>query len=81
MDDLQIYRKENIEIRITRSKCISAATCVVYAPSTFDLDDEGIAIVKNGEWDKLEKVIAAAKSCPVYAIEVYIDGKKVYPQN
>lgn len=79
MDDLQIYKHDNIEIRITRSKCISAATCVVYAPATFDLDEEGIAIVKNGEWDKFEKVVAAAKSCPTYAIEVYLDGKKVYP--
>lgn len=79
MDNTQIIKKDNIEIRIIRSKCISAATCVVYAPSTFDLDKDNIAIIKNGQWDRLEKIIAAAKSCPVVAIEVYQDGKKIYP--
>ena len=79
MADTQIIKKDNIEIRIIRSKCISAATCVVYAPNTFDLDKESIAIIKNGQWDRLEKIIAAAQSCPVMAIEIYKDGKQVYP--
>ncbi len=79
-DNVSIAKQDNIEIRIARATCISAATCVVYAPSTFDLDEDNIAIIKNGEWDKLEKIIAAAQSCPVLAIEVYIDGEKVYPK-
>lgn len=78
-NNVQIVKKEDIEIRILREKCISAATCIVYAPSTFDLDKENIAIVKSGEWDRLEKIIAAAQSCPVIAIEVYVKGKKIYP--
>ena len=79
MSDIQIIKKDNIEIKIIRSKCISAATCVVYAPNTFDLDKESIAIIKNGEWDRLEKIIAAAQSCPVMAIQIYKDGKQIYP--
>ncbi len=79
MAQTQIVKKSDIEIRILRDVCIGAATCVVYAPSTFDLDETGIAVVKRGEWDKLEKIIAAAQSCPVVAIEVYKKGKKVYP--
>lgn len=78
MSDIQIIKKNNIEIKIIRSKCISAATCVVYAPNTFDLDKEGIAIIKNGKWDRLEKIIAAAQSCPAIAIEIYKDGKQVH---
>lgn len=80
MNDIQIIKKGDLEIRITRSKCISAATCVVYAPNTFDLDEDNIAIVKAGEWDKLEKVVAAAQSCPAIAIEIYQKGKQVYPK-
>lgn len=72
-------KKDDVEIRILRDACIGAATCVVYAPSTFDIDDENIAIVKKGEWDRLEKIIAAAQSCPVVAIEVFVKGKKVFP--
>lgn len=78
--DIQIVKSGDVEIRIIRGKCISAATCVVYAPSTFDLDKTNIAIVKNGQWDKLEKIIAAAQSCPVVAIEVYQKGKKLFPK-
>lgn len=78
--DVQVINQGDIEIRITRPKCISAATCVVYAPNTFDLDKSNIAIIKNGDWDKLEKIVAAAQSCPVSAIEVYQSGKKLFPK-
>lgn len=76
----QIVKRGDIEIRIIREKCIGAATCVVYAPGTFDLDEQNIAIIKEGSWDRLEKIIAAAQSCPVIAIEVFEKGKKVYPK-
>lgn len=78
-ENIQTVKRGSIEIRILREKCISAATCVVYSPSTFDLDDKDIAIVKEENWDELEKIIGAAQSCPVVAIEVYQDGKKLYP--
>jgi len=80
MNDIQTLKNGDIEIRITRPKCISAATCVVYAPSTFDLDKTNIAIIKSGDWDKLEKIVAAAQSCPVAAIEVFQGGKKLFPK-
>lgn len=78
--DTQIIKKGDLEIRIHRPTCISAATCVVYAPNTFDLDSEYLAIIKEGEWDRFEKIIAAAQSCPVLAIEIYDKGKKIFPK-
>lgn len=78
--DVEIVKRGDIEIRIIRPTCISAATCVVYAENTFDLDSDNIAIVKEGEWDRLEKIIAAAQSCPVVAIEVFVKGEKVFPK-
>jgi ferredoxin len=78
-DIVDAQKKDDLEIRVIRNKCIGAATCVVYAPSTFDLDGENIAIIKKGEWDRLEKIVAAAQSCPVVAIEVFQKGKKIYP--
>ena len=80
MNNIQIVKKGDIEVRIVRDKCIGAATCIVYAPSTFDLDKENIAIIKKGEWDRFEKVVAAAQSCPTLAIEVYQKGKKIFPK-
>lgn len=79
-NDVQIVKKGDLEIKIFRKKCIGAATCVVYSPGTFDLDKSNIAIIKNGDWDKLEKIVAAAQSCPVAAIEVYQAGKKLFPK-
>ena len=78
-NNTQIVEKDGIEIHILRETCIGAATCVVYAPSTFELDDSNITINNAGDWDKLEKVVAAAVSCPVIAIEVYKDGQKQTP--
>ncbi len=78
--EVQIVRKGDIEIRIIRALCIGAATCVVYAPTTFDLDEENIAVIKEGDWDSLERIIAAAQSCPVVAIEIYEKDVKIYPK-
>lgn len=80
-DNIQTITRGDLEVRVIRQQCIGAATCVVYAPNTFDLDDDNVAIIKEGEWDKLEKVIAAAQSCPALAIEVYQNGQKIYPAN
>ena len=79
--NIKTYNQDDIEIKVIRNKCIGAATCIVYAEDTFDLDQENIAIVKDKKWDRLEKIIAAAQSCPVVAIEVYQKGVKVYPKD
>ena len=76
---VQTVTRGDLEVRIIREQCIGAATCVVYAPATFDLDEANIAVIKSGDWDSLEKIISAAQSCPVLAIEVYQGGTKVYP--
>ncbi len=69
-----------MKVKIIRDKCISAATCVAIAPDTFELDDEGIAILKNLDGDDEQTIIDAAKSCPTQAIEVYDDeGKQLVP--
>lgn len=78
--NITTLKKGDIEIKVIRDKCIGAATCVVYAPSTFDLDEDNIAIIKSEGWDRLEKIVAAAQSCPVLAIEVFVKGTKVYPK-
>ena len=55
-------------IEIDRSLCNGMASCVKVAPDTFDLDDDGIAIV-SGEAD--EGAIEAAECCPLAAIAVF----------
>jgi ferredoxin len=68
-------------IKIVNNLCISAATCVVRAPDTFDLDDDGIAYVKEGTWDDAVAVIEAAKSCPTDAVIIEDEnGKQIWPE-
>ena len=55
-------------IEIDRSLCSGMASCVKIAPETFDLDDEGIAILSG---DAGEGAIEAAECCPFAAIAVF----------
>lgn len=69
------------KVKIDRTQCIGAASCVAVAPNTFDLDSEGKAVVKKKDGtstsdfvnysdinDDETNVMHAAKSCPVNAI-------------
>ena len=71
-----------VKIKVINEKCISAATCVIRAPNTFDLGEYGIAFVKEGTWDDAVIVIDGAKSCPTTAIIVEdLEGNQLYPPN
>lgn len=69
------------KVKVDRSACIGAASCVAVAPNTFDLDGEGKAVIKKKDGtstsdfvsysdinDDETNVMHAAKSCPVNAI-------------
>ena len=69
-------------IKYSRDACIGAATCVSAAPDNYSLDKENKAVIKKtGISDKeLKRNIAATKSCPTSAIEIYDQkGKKIAP--
>lgn len=76
-------KKKIHKIYVDRKACIGVATCVVIAPEAFDLDDEGIAIIKEGA-EKLDdnKLLMAAQSCPVLAIHLFDEeGNRIFPKN
>ena len=67
-------------VKVDRMLCIGTADCVKIAPNTFELDDEAKSVVKKQNGDSDEKILEAAKVCPVLAIIVEDeDGKQVYP--
>jgi ferredoxin len=70
-----------VRIKVINDLCISAATCIIHAPETFDLDEDDIAYVKEGTWDDAQTIIKAAKSCPTTAIIVEdMGGNQLYPE-
>ncbi|OGZ42378.1 MAG: hypothetical protein A3C80_00650 [Candidatus Ryanbacteria bacterium RIFCSPHIGHO2_02_FULL_45_43] len=67
-------------IVVDRDKCISAATCLAFAPNVFALDEEMKAFVTNPKGDDDETILAAAKSCPELAIFLYDEeGNQIFP--
>ncbi len=58
------------EIRIDRLRCIGSGNCGFWAPATFDLDEDGVAVVVNPDGDDDQRILNAARGCPTRAIEV-----------
>ncbi|HEX9682601.1 MAG TPA: ferredoxin [Acidimicrobiales bacterium] len=61
-------------IHIDRDACMGSGNCSFWAPSTFDLDDEGKAIVVNPSGDPDDKIAGAVEGCPTTAITIVDHG-------
>ena len=69
------------QVKVIRSLCIGAASCVAVSPNIFQLDNEKKAVIQEGN-DTSENILLAAQACPTKAI-VIIDtetGKQVWPE-
>ena len=74
-------KDSKVKIKVINELCISAGTCIIHAPDTFDLDEDGIAYVKEGTWDEAQAIIIAAASCPTTAIIIQdLEGNQLYPE-
>ena len=58
------------KIKVIRSLCIGAASCVAVSPAIFQLDGENKAITLQGD-DTPENILMAAQSCPTKAIVIF----------
>jgi ferredoxin len=69
------------QVKVVKSLCIGAASCVAVSPGVFQLDNQNKAVVPDGATDVPENILMAAQSCPTKAI-VIIDtetGQQVWP--
>lgn len=69
------------KVHVDREGCISATTCIIIAPDAFELDEEGIAVVKRDALDVDDNtLLMAAQSCPTQAILLFDeDGNQIFP--
>lgn len=69
------------KIKVVKSLCIGAATCVAISPNIFELNSENKAIILKGQ-DSPENILMAAQSCPTKAIIVTDTetNKQVWPE-
>jgi ferredoxin len=62
--------KMELHIQINREACIGSQNCVRAAPHIFDIDDDGLARVRDGALTgPAELLVAVVENCPVGAIE------------
>lgn len=75
--------KSNYIVEYDINKCIGAASCAAIAPLVFFMNEENKAeLVADGdEWDEDDVILAAAQSCPVFAIKVIekLTGTILFP--
>jgi len=70
-----------MKIKIDQQNCISCGSCEALAPNTFKLNAQDKSEVINEQGDPEDKILEAAKSCPVSVISVWDDqGKKLWPE-
>lgn len=83
-DDIQTVLTDmpgKYRVKVIRSKCISAGSCIAIAPKVFEFDEGMIAkVISQDELDDIK--LLAAQSCPTMAIivEDIETGKQVWPE-
>jgi len=79
--EIATFSKSKYRVIMRKDLCIGAASCAAIAGNTFEMNDNNIAIIKEGEWDEDDLILAAAQSCPVLAIiiEDIQTGERIFP--
>ncbi len=68
------------KVGVDRNLCIGSGDCVRIAPNTFQFDAETKSVVKAQGADPDERLLEAARTCPVAAIVVQDEtGKQAFP--
>jgi ferredoxin len=75
LSDIDERRLGDVTVRIDRHLCVGFGDCIESAPEVFELDGEGIAVVR-GEAPAVtrERLVSACRSCPVDALVVIDSG-------
>ena len=60
-----------MKVKVNRDACIGCGACAAICDSVFEIDDEGLSVVKKEEVeeDETQAVIDSKESCPTGAIE------------
>lgn len=81
MED-KVVKIGNYNVKVLRSACIGAASCVAFSPQTFQLDGEKKAVIQESSAETEANLLMAAQSCPTKAIVITdaATGEQVWPK-
>jgi ferredoxin len=65
---------ERVDVEIDWDRCMGSGNCVFLAPETFDLSEDGHAVVLDPEATDEARLRVAAEGCPVGAISLSKGG-------
>jgi ferredoxin len=68
---------EHLDVQIDWDRCMGSGNCVFWAPETFDLSEDGHAVVLDATATDEVRLRVAAEGCPVGAISLWRDGVAV----
>lgn len=68
---------EPLDIKIDWDRCMGSGNCMFWAPDTFDLSEDGHAVVIDATATDEERLRIAAQGCPVGAISLWRNGAEV----
>ena len=66
-----------LRIEIDAERCMGSGNCSFWAPSTFDLGDDGLAFVLDADGDPEEKIVLAVQGCPTQAITAWRGDERI----
>ncbi len=74
-------REDGYTVTVDLNKCIAAGPCAIAAPGVFEIrPEDGKAIISNPDGEDLDKVLEAARCCPILAISIKNQaGKQTFP--
>lgn len=83
-DDSKPYgpvTKDDWSVFVDKDLCIGAGVCTAIAAQSFELDNEGKAIILQGiDQENKVAILDAAKACPVAAIIIKQGETKIFPE-
>jgi ferredoxin len=68
---------EELDVKIDWDRCRGSGNCVFWAPETFDLSEDGHAVVVDAAATDEVRLRVAAEGCPVGAISLWRNGEPV----
>jgi ferredoxin len=59
-------------VEVDRDRCVGSGACEALAPEVFEVDDDGVLVVRRPEPgdDELDDVREAVRACPTRALSV-----------